>query len=154
MELKKAEQLAESLIIKHNIFNLGWRFEFDRSKVRFGCCFYGRRKITLSKYLTELNDEAEVKNTILHEIAHALVGPGHGHNHVWKQKALEIGCRPIRCYSIKNVTAPVGKYVAVCVGCEKEYYSHRKRKRSSSCSVCSGGSYNEKFKLNWVETNK
>ena len=36
--------------------------------------------------------DEEVKNTLLHEIAHALVGPGHRHNRVWRQKAREIGC--------------------------------------------------------------
>ena len=42
----------------------------------------------------------EIKNTILHEIAHALVGPKHGHNEIWKQKALEIGCDAERCHYV------------------------------------------------------
>lgn len=34
-----------------------------------------KRQITLSRAITELNDRACVVDTILHEIAHALVGP-------------------------------------------------------------------------------
>lgn len=34
------------------------------------------------------------KQVLLHEIAHALLGPDHGHDQVWKDKALQIGCRP------------------------------------------------------------
>ncbi len=35
-----------------------------------------------------------MKQVLLHEVAHALVGPDHGHDQVWKDKALQIGCRP------------------------------------------------------------
>lgn len=35
-----------------------------------------------------------MRQALLHEIAHALVRPGHGHDQVWKDKALQIGCRP------------------------------------------------------------
>jgi SNF2 family DNA or RNA helicase len=37
-------------------------------------------------------NDAELINTIRHEVAHAIVGPGHGHNEVWADKAREIGC--------------------------------------------------------------
>ena len=37
-------------------------------------------------------DIDHIRDTILHEIAHALVGPCHGHDAVWRQKAREIGC--------------------------------------------------------------
>lgn len=38
-----------------------------------------------------------IRDTILHEIAHALVGPNHCHDLVWKAKCLEIGATPRRC---------------------------------------------------------
>jgi SWI/SNF-related matrix-associated actin-dependent regulator 1 of chromatin subfamily A len=37
-------------------------------------------------------EEQQFKDTILHEIAHAIVGPHHGHDEVWRGKAVEIGC--------------------------------------------------------------
>ena len=40
------------------------------------------------------HDPDEVRDTILHEIAHALVGPGHGHDAVWKAKCVEVGAKP------------------------------------------------------------
>ena len=39
-------------------------------------------------------DEKHVLDTILHEIAHALVGSHHKHDAVWKAKCKEIGCDP------------------------------------------------------------
>lgn len=147
MELVKAQRLAEKLIYKHNLDVKGWTFSFDNARRRFGCCKYRTKKITLSKILTLLNDEGRVKNTILHEIAHALT-PGHHHDWVWRQKAIEIGCDGNRCYNSKIVATPEPRYIATCVGCGKEHKKNRiHTNRVSSCGSCSGGRYNVKFKL-------
>ena len=41
--------------------------------------------------------EENVKNTLLHEIAHALAGHEHNHDEVWKATARSIGCDGCRC---------------------------------------------------------
>jgi peroxiredoxin Q/BCP len=61
MDLIKAQTLAKQLIEQHGLKEHGWRFQFDNAKRRFGCCKYRSREITLSKPLTQLNDEKEVK---------------------------------------------------------------------------------------------
>ena len=150
MKLNEARDLAISLMTEHGIVERGWRFEFDNAKKRFGCCRYGSKRITLSVHLTELNGVENVKDTILHEIAHALC-PRQGHNYVWKRKALEIGCNGNRCYSSDEVETVKGNYSATCVGCNKVYSRFRRPKFSSSCKRCSGGSYNPLYKLEWVK---
>ena len=40
----------------------------------------------------------EIRNVILHEIAHALVGSGHGHREHWQNKARELGVTWERMY--------------------------------------------------------
>lgn len=145
MELSRAKQLAVELMDKHKLLDLGWHFMFDNAKRRLGCCKYRYKLITLSKPIVLVNDERIIINTILHEIAHALVGAGHGHDEVWRRKAIEIGCNGNRCCS-DNVNVE-GKYVAVCDGCNTRHYIHRAKKRNVSCGKCSGGRYNEKFKL-------
>lgn len=153
MKLNEARDLANDLMIKHGIAEQGWRFEFDNAKRRFGCCKYRSKTITLSVYLTELNDVRKVKDTILHEIAHALC-PKQKHNEVWRRKALEIGCNGERCYNSDEVVGVRGNYIAVCVGCQKEHSRFRMPKRISSCGYCSGGRYNPTFKLNWQKVWK
>jgi len=49
----------------------------------------------LSFSFEERSDEL-VRDTLLHEIAHALVGTAHGHDEVWKAKCLEIGAINLR----------------------------------------------------------
>lgn len=134
MELQKAKELAESLMVEHGL--LGWHFQFDRAKRRFGCCKYRTKTISLSVRLVELNNESRVKNTILHEIAHALVGVGHGHNMVWRKKALEIGCDGQRCYTAEETEMVQGKYKAICPVCKHVHHKHRKPKRTTSCGIC------------------
>lgn len=137
MLTKDAYDLGMKLMMQHDLLQSGWSFEFDNAKRRFGCCNYGTRTISLSRALVELNTEARVQNTILHEIAHALVGHGHGHNNVWKRKALEIGCDGNRCYTEKNTIIVKGSLEAVCPKCGHVHRKFKTPKKESSCGKCS-----------------
>jgi predicted SprT family Zn-dependent metalloprotease len=154
MQLTDAKNLALNLMKQHDLLDMGWTFEFDNARRRFGVCRYRTKRIGLSMHLVSLNDEARVKNTILHEIAHALT-PGHGHDYVWRRKAIEIGCDGNRCYSSNKVETPESRYIAVCNGCGKVHKRHKMTRTlkfgSISCGPCSGGRYNEMYKLTWIE---
>ena len=124
MELKKAEQLAKDLIQK---YNLDFNFKWIRSNNYCGRCSDKRKEIMLSKSITELNTEELVKDTILHEIAHALVGARHGHNFVWKMKATEIGCSPSRTAS-EFMVIPY-TYDLVCPNCGNKWGYNKRSHR-------------------------
>jgi len=139
MNTTDAKKLAIKLMDKHGLLDTGWHFQFDSAKRRFGVCRYGTKVIGLSLPLTLLNDEARVKNTILHEIAHALVGHAAGHGWVWQRKAMEIGCDGLRCYEADKVTRPKGNYEAVCAKCGHVHSKFKapKETRKASCGKCS-----------------
>jgi len=104
--------LTRELLDRHGLRD--WSFTFGRSKTRLGSCEFGRRLITLSSHLVQLNGLREIKDTILHEIAHALVGPRHGHDTTWRAKCREIGAKPQRC-STQAIMPPVERrWVARC----------------------------------------
>jgi hypothetical protein len=77
MEITRALATGRRLLREHGLDD--WTIVADRAKTRAGVCRYSRREIGISGPLTTLHDESEVLDTILHEIAHALVGPRHGH---------------------------------------------------------------------------
>jgi predicted SprT family Zn-dependent metalloprotease len=154
MELRAAETLAKALITKHGLYS--WSFKWTNSKRQFGICHESIRGnyIALSKSITLLNNEHEVNNVILHEIAHALVGNKHGHDKVWKAMCIKIGARPERCYSTKDVTQPKMRYVAICDNCKIKHQRVRKPKNnvSYSCKCQDAKPWRQKILLKYVDT--
>lgn len=134
MLLLDAEKLAVQLIKKHGLKN--WTYSTNSRKRTLGLCFSHEKRIELSVYFIEHNTPAVVKETILHEIAHALVGSKHGHSAIWMEMAAHLGCQPRR----KNPKAvmPPGAWQATCGGCGQLFSKHRKPKyiSGSSCRLC------------------
>jgi predicted SprT family Zn-dependent metalloprotease len=112
----------------------GWSFAFDNAKRRCGQCTFNKKRITLSRYYVELNTPAEVHETILHEIAHALVGPGHGHGPKWCAMARKVGAKPQRCADA-SVKMPEAKYQLMCTSGHDFGPRHRKN-RNMDMHVC------------------
>lgn len=145
METTTAATLARTLMNEHGLGH--WTFQFDRATVRLGSCHHGRQRITLSERIVRITDEATVRNTILHEIAHALVGPGHGHGYTWMSKAISIGCDGRRCHSVD--TWEVAKWLGTC-GCGRKYRRHRLTKNVREHGRCPGC----KTGITWVDTHR
>lgn len=130
---QEVRQLALDRMAEHGLQD--WKFAYNRRKQAMGLCVYHRRTIELSIHFVERNGTEEILDTILHEIAHALVGSGHGHDRAWKQKCKEIGARPQRC---GQAEMPAGRWQAHCGSCGKQFNRHRKPKRLSGwhCRSC------------------
>ena len=109
MDIKTAKSMIDFHLMDNELD--GWTFKWDNAQRRAGLCSHTTRTISMSKPLAILADEAEVMDTILHEIAHALVGRGHGHDAVWRAKALAIGCNGRRTH---DAPVPEGRWGAVC----------------------------------------
>jgi len=104
-----------------------------------------------------VNNEKEVKNVILHEIAHALTPKQH-HNKIWKLKAISIGCDGKRCYNTKIINSVKGKYIYQCPMCKRKFNRHRKIKQIRSCGLCcnkyNNGNYSSDFNLIYLGKEK
>lgn len=133
MKLYEIRDLANQLIEKH-LPNRGWSFDFDTAKRRMGCCNHRHKLITLSKVICRIASDEEITDTILHEIAHARVGPGYGHGPFWRAVAQQLGCTGERCHSVP--THQGAKYRAECDECGKTYHRHRK-----TAHLANGGYY-------------
>lgn len=100
MNKQKAKQLCEELMIENKL-NKQWKFEWLNAKRTLGRCDYELKIIYLSKRFVDVNNLHEVKNTILHEIAHAKCRK-HGHNKYWRKWCVKLGARPVRINVIAN----------------------------------------------------
>ena len=139
MNLDDAKTLAISLLHQHGL--TGWTFRFDNARRRFGSCRYGSKLITLSRPLVYLNDVEQVRDTILHEIAHALA-PGAQHGPRWRAACLKVGAIPKRCYTEEAVRSPPRAAPRFKFGCGKcDWWVDRRRRptRKYACAKCGGG---------------
>lgn len=145
MELDDAKALAIELMTEHKIYPK-WVFRFDNSKRRFGQArsvkVRGRylNEITMSRHLTLAGSDFSVKDTILHEIAHVLVGLEHMHDAKWRKKAIAIGCSAdLRDIDVQTVI-DISPYKYHCDACKAlVFYSHKpKGVGNMYCEKCRG----------------
>lgn len=137
MSLIEVEAIGERLIQTHETksgLKTGWQLAFDLAPARAGSCRYEKKQITLSVTYCLKASKGEIVDTILHEIAHAIVGPKHGHDAAWKAAAQRIGCTAERCHHVQH-TPP--RWHGGC-GCGQEWKRQRltQRARTSRCSKC------------------
>lgn len=153
MNLSDAYDLAEKLIKLHELHD--WTFRFDGAKTRFGCCNFTKKQISLSRQLVSLNPAPIIYDTILHEIAHALIGPHHGHSALWKEKIKSLGGIPKARYHHSEVTIPKGKYTVTCPFCKLESQANKQKKVAckNCCKRYNNGIYTEKFRLIFREND-
>ena len=145
MQLTAAARLGRALLDQHGLHD--WELVFDRAKRRAGICRETTRQIGLSAPLTELHSEDEVRDTILHEVAHALVGARHGHDRVWKATARRIGCSGERCTS-PDAPGVDGAWVGLC-GAGHRVTRHRRPERPLTCKLCCP-SFNLEHLVTWT----
>jgi predicted SprT family Zn-dependent metalloprotease len=149
MDLRDAYTLAEQLLGQHGLSQ--WRIQFDRAKRRAGVCRHRDRTIGLSAPLTELHSIEEVRETILHEIAHALAGPQHGHDEHWRRVALSIGSTGERCLDVDSpqVHAP---WAGTCPAGHAAS-RHRRPERVVTCRRCSR-EFDLEYVLTWTKNGR
>ena len=134
MDVLHAQQLTRTLMQQHGL--LDWSFQFTRRRRSLGLCRYQQKRIELSLPYVLRNDEANIRDTILHEIAHALAGQKAGHGARWKAVCRQIGALPERCD--RSAVMPKGRWVGRCPCCAQEFSRYRRplKRANYSCRRC------------------
>ena len=131
--LQRLESIADKageLLHKHGLSH--WGFQFDNARRRGGLCDYRNKMVCMSEQFALRVDDDEVADTLLHEIAHALVGQEHGHDEIWRAMAKKIGCSGIRTHDA-NFSLP--KWIVSCHHCGW-HMSRQQRRRNLVCRTC------------------
>jgi predicted SprT family Zn-dependent metalloprotease len=94
----RLKELAKRLMTEHGLIEKGWRFRTYCNTDKYtGQCRHDQRVIRMNKLTAFINEDRHVENTLRHEIAHAVVGVGHGHGPVWREMAVRLGAEPRHC---------------------------------------------------------
>lgn len=152
IDLSWIEDEAQELFAEHNL--IGWKFSFDNAKMRFGICYYNTHEIQLSRPLCLINDETQIRDVLLHEVAHAIAGHDAGHGIRWKNVAMRIGADPVRCYDDETVNTPDDHvWEGECNNCGKVMatrYRETQKMYRLHCKPCAREfGFGPENKLNW-----
>jgi predicted SprT family Zn-dependent metalloprotease len=121
----------------HGLSQQSWRVAYDRGRRRAGKCVHRSKTLSFSRHLIARGSPADMRNTVLHEISHALAGPTHGHDRTWRTIALQIGCDGKRCHNIE--LAPATWIYACSSGCwnsPRFKRSHLGTTLQRTCRMC------------------
>lgn len=91
MRRDESTKLCRTELDKNGLQDWHVRLSDLQKKGLIAVCMYDSKTIVINYHAVDLHPDAEILNTIRHEIAHALT-KGHGHDDVWAKKAREIGC--------------------------------------------------------------
>lgn len=125
-------RMARDLMIKHGLGH--WTLQWSFAKTVFGECNYRTMTISLSEPLVAVNTFEEARNTVLHEIAHALT-PGAHHGPRFMAKCREIGARAERCCAA-SVVPTEGKYKGACACPGMVFNRHKEPRGFHRCRKC------------------
>jgi predicted SprT family Zn-dependent metalloprotease len=144
MNLTLAQRLAEHLMAKWEVGS-EWVFVWSNGKRQLGAAVWSkpnakrfRRELRMSRHLVRNNGEDEVRDTILHEIAHIKAGHEAGHGPLWKHWARTVGAKPVRCADTSEVKMVQPLYIVVCTLCESVTSKKHRRVRLARryCRSC------------------
>jgi predicted SprT family Zn-dependent metalloprotease len=167
MDRKEIFSLARQLMDHHGLKN--WGLKWIDSKSFAGLCHtsywhinpaFSRGRIELSTAYFDVFSDYDIRDTILHEIAHALTptpkqktSTGRTryihHGAEWKAKAKEIGCSGERCVR-EEANRPKARYKGLCPS-GHEHFRHRLTKTAKfnqSCGKCSS-QFDRRYMLDW-----
>jgi predicted SprT family Zn-dependent metalloprotease len=157
VKLSEAENLFYKLRDKHNVCERSgyvWDFRFDDAKKRFGRCDHINKTISMSRVLVEINRRPVVEDTILHELAHALVGASEAHGPRWRLVAKSLGCTGKVSVTRKDANVPY-QWLGTCPSCRLNFWRDRIGTRSLYCSFCckryNSGKVSKEYLVSWTE---
>ena len=154
MELNTFQEKFYNEFEKYDLCN--WTLKIINSKRKYGHCRWGKNEIAISKKFVAINNWNQMKQCILHEIAHALVGSKAKHGKEFKDVCEKIGCMEDGCYTkARNLNVPKSKYTIICKTCGRTQVKNRKRRSPVACSKCckkyNNGIFSDKYLLEYVE---
>lgn len=134
-KIDQAQELGQKILDEHNVSH---KLKFNNTRNTVGTTNHDTKVITLSRFFVKLATVEDFKGVLLHEITHALLGPGHGHGPEFMAK-----CREIGGFDVISKSYHIHTYRGSCSECGQTGTTNV-RKRNVLCGLCSA---NDKFNI-------
>jgi predicted SprT family Zn-dependent metalloprotease len=156
MTEKEVEKLTLTLMAEHGLHWPTWGFRLTRHKIKLGRCMYNRYgggQIEISKLWLHLPYE-QIRDTILHEIAHALAGHRAKHGPEWKAVCRRIGAKPDEFADVRNEGKVEFKWTGLCINGHKiQRHALTEKGKRLACGKCcrelNNNVFDAKYLFDW-----
>jgi predicted SprT family Zn-dependent metalloprotease len=129
--------LVNSEMKWHGLMDGGqrWKVAYSHSRTCAGTCAFTSKTLSFSRHLIARGSPEQMRDTVPHEIAHALAGPRHCHSSKWREIALRIGCNGERCH---NMDLAPPKWIYRCsAGCwQRPRFKRSHLTAKHTCKQC------------------
>lgn len=112
-KLTIAMSRIESMLREHKLDD--WIAEFNGQRKTIALTYHAEKKIVFSKYFVSMASKEEFEGVALHEIAHALLGPGYGHGPEFFEMCTTIS--PTDAYAVPQGNFQISRYLFSCPEC-------------------------------------
>lgn len=157
---KQVRDETFKLLIENGL--TGWKVRYNSRMTRaLGRCIPSQKTIEYQPRYMAQNDWAQVRTTVLHEVAHAIAITkyghfmGGGHGATWARIARELGLEnPSAINHTANLTA---KFTGTCGGCNGTWQRNRRVhgaicppcRRKYTSEVLQNGSSEQRYSITW-----
>ncbi len=100
MKISEAKKMIKRIMVDNDV--TGWKVFFTDDEISAGVTFPYQKVIEYCKPFFIHNGIEACRDTVLHELAHALAPLDRQHGEVWKEKCVEIGAIPEQYLSYDN----------------------------------------------------
>lgn len=134
IKLKIEQSLArgKDMLFEHGLH--GWVVTTNRKRSCIAETYHSNRVISYSKYFLLQASEEQFVGITLHEIAHAILGPGVGHGDKFTDLCTRISPTPV--YACEAVDIPIRRYIMSCPSCG--YSGNHNENKTLYCAKCFG----------------
>lgn len=132
----EVEKLNTAVLKSANILvanGLGdWKIKLNNKRSTLAETHYRNNTIMYSRHFLLVADKDQFLGVTLHEVTHALLGKGHGHDREFKKLCTEISPNPD--YAQRSVDVPIRKFLLECPKCG--YKGSTNVAKDRYCGVC------------------
>lgn len=140
-KMRQAVLKGAQLLIDNGLKD--WKINFQGSRKALATCYAWQKTIKFSRHFVLVATEEQFEGVTLHEVAHAIVGPGHKHDQVFKRKCIEISPTADYAKARVNTGIDIVKYALDCPECGAK--SKANKNRHWICSKCKSDGKEVKF---------
>lgn len=111
-----------------------WKIDINNKRSSLAETYYRTQTIMFSKHFVLVSSQEQFVGVTYHEIAHAILGKGHGHDKEFKDLCAKISPNADYAQRSVDIGNPIRKFILECPDCG--YSGSTNSKKTRYCANC------------------